>query len=1258
MVDVTGSSQAQFATSPFADAVLTPSYAVQSTGPAGDQAIPQETMLSLSERARPVIEIGRRLPLLAGRDHDLDDLNDRIRSGESIEIFAQEGFGKTSLLNMLLHDRPELKGYFADGVVSLSGRTVPDGDLLGALFRTFFVAGQAAAFDSAEMMRRLSPIRALIVLDDIDAEDDELQSIIAGLTAPVFLVTSSERRLHDLPSSTVGPLDPVDLITIAEIRLGQTLDEAGRSQVVELAQLLENRPRAWARAIGMIDRVEDLASVTSRLDGVRNPRAETARMTQDQSGPVAVKAMTLLSELDGAAIGQDLLATVLDIEDASPVTAELEERGVGLVVGGAVTVDSDVAALAADRMDSDPMVGEAFSRLLEWSENAEPAQLVDEVAAITELAEWAVDHDRAEEVVELGRRVDLALFRAGRWGAAAALLLLLARASEVCGRDADKAWALHQLGVRELALGDTDAAKPHLRAARSIRQRLGDKTGRALTQHHLKLIGPLAAATVPVVAAILLAVLGATGATIAAVTAVTGSGDSGGGNDDEIASPTTEISTPVGDGVQLSARLDGPTTVVISLAAGKDLLPGELIQVSRTAPDGGEQIVGDSSGQTPVIDRGLDSNSTYRYWARVIGGVEPGPWSDQISVTTEEAIDAEPPLQVSGVTGSFANGVVTLAWQPSGADDLGGYEVLRDGRTLAQTVTNAEFRDSDPAEGETHGYQIVAFDESGNEAPASEAVRVPIPGPRPLPLSKPTNLVAAWDSQVGVTLSWTGKAVAYRVERDGRLVARVAQPLLIDSDVSEGQTVVYEVFATEDGRSSAPATFPFTARSVAQSTPPTPEAPTATDRGSTIRVQWSAIVYNFPVTYQVLRNGQLVGDGIAETSFDETRPADGTHTYTVVAVNGQGLSSDPSAAGQIVLNPATLAIGPETINFGPVDLGTGTSASVTVSNSSTKTLDFGVLDTSGLDGTGFAASTDCETTVPAQSTCTVTVEFSPTAAGSDLGEVATSVHGAITALTGEGIAPRPMDSPLNLTIDGAGSGTVASNPGGLVCSVSCSVDFPSNSSVTLSADADPYSTFAGWSSNSCPGTGPCTVTVEGTGVSIAAVFDELVPVDPTLTVAVTGAGSGNVSTASGPGIDCPGDCSQQWFAGAVVELVASPSAGSIFSRWSGGGCGGTGGCTVTLNDDTNVQAIFDVEPPPQPQFVVTSTQGGNGSGTVSINPSGPVPAGTVVTLTATAGNLSLFTGWSGGGCSDANPTCTVTVVDKNIDVYAQFDATS
>jgi len=76
-----------------------------------------------------------------------------------------------------------------------------------------------------------------------------------------------------------------------------------------------------------------------------------------------------------------------------------------------------------------------------------------------------------------------------------------------------------------------------------------------------------------------------------------------------------------------------------------------------------------------------------------------------------------------------------------------------------------------------------------------------------------------------------------------------------------------------------------------------------------------------------------------------------------------------------------------------------------------------------------------------------------------------------------------------------------------------------------------------------------------------------------LTVARAGNGTGRVSSTPF-GIHCGPDCSESYAPGTVVTLTASAVAKSQFVGWSGGGCSGTGTCTVTLTAATAVTATF------------------------------------------------------------------------------------
>jgi PKD repeat protein len=76
---------------------------------------------------------------------------------------------------------------------------------------------------------------------------------------------------------------------------------------------------------------------------------------------------------------------------------------------------------------------------------------------------------------------------------------------------------------------------------------------------------------------------------------------------------------------------------------------------------------------------------------------------------------------------------------------------------------------------------------------------------------------------------------------------------------------------------------------------------------------------------------------------------------------------------------------------------------------------------------------------------------------------------------------------LSVSKSGAGSGTVSSSPAGISCGSTCSANYASGTSVTLTAAAAAGSTFAGWS-GACSGTGNCTVSMSAAR-SVTATFD-------------------------------------------------------------------------------------------------------------------------------------------------------------------------
>ena len=95
-------------------------------------------------------------------------------------------------------------------------------------------------------------------------------------------------------------------------------------------------------------------------------------------------------------------------------------------------------------------------------------------------------------------------------------------------------------------------------------------------------------------------------------------------------------------------------------------------------------------------------------------------------------------------------------------------------------------------------------------------------------------------------------------------------------------------------------------------------------------------------------------------------------------------------------------------------------------------------------------------------------------------------------------------------------------------------------------------------------------------VSASHSIDVIFDTEKTLTITKTGEGKGRI--ISNPrGISCGTDCKQIYDTDDLVLLIPKPSSHSVFVGWSGGGCSGTDTCTVKMDDDITVEAIFSLK---------------------------------------------------------------------------------
>lgn len=232
-----------------------------------------------------------------------------------------------------------------------------------------------------------------------------------------------------------------------------------------------------------------------------------------------------------------------------------------------------------------------------------------------------------------------------------------------------------------------------------------------------------------------------------------------------------------------------------------------------------------------------------------------------------------------------------------------------------------------------------------------------------------------------------------------------------------------------------------------------------------------------------------------------------------------------------------------------------------------------------------------------------------------------------------------------LAVTRNGMGTVTSTPAGVDCGATCSATFLKGTEVRLNATPAAGWVLASWS-GACSGSGACVVPMNG-DKAVTANFV------PTYLVTVMKTGMGLV-VSTPTGINCGATCSARFPSGTMLTLSAMPTAGWVFTGWTGP-CTGTGACTVTVEDAITVQATF------VPAHPLAVRRAGAGMGAVTSTPAGidcgtscnaSYPVGTKVTLSATPAAGSIFASWS-GSCTGTGP-CELTM-DAAKSVTATFE---
>ena len=202
--------------------------------------------------------------------------------------------------------------------------------------------------------------------------------------------------------------------------------------------------------------------------------------------------------------------------------------------------------------------------------------------------------------------------------------------------------------------------------------------------------------------------------------------------------------------------------------------------------------------------------------------------------------------------------------------------------------------------------------------------------------------------------------------------------------------------------------------------------------------------------------------------------------------------------------------------------------------------------------------------------------------------------------------------------------------------------FPHGTLVNAAAEANPGYRFDQWSGDTCEGEATadsCRITLDE-NKAVTAIFVK----QCTLEVPETTGGDVAATDSGDNPVDLPwtGNC------GDVITITATHDTNYEFDGWTGGGCGTTASCDVTVGTAAGTPTTVTVTPAYTAQCTLRAGAATGGSVTAEDSDGNAVTlpwkgdCGEVITIEASPATNYEFDGWTGGGCS-TDAECDVTV---------------
>lgn len=439
-----------------------------------------------------------------GRKSYLSQLDTLIHSDERVVVYGKDGIGKTALLARASNGNAVLSK--PDGVVYVEGideqgQMLGKGDIIQRLFDALFLSNPPLKVTFSSARPHTSNRQPVVILDHVRLPIEQMANISELFPKAPVLVTSEEPPGDDafFPIS-LPPLERGESIQLLANKSGIALDDTTRPLVDQICDLLGDIPLAISRtANAMRQNGLDIKTVAEQLSAVRPPSQDKIQAAIERSMALIYPALSQQERemlvMTAAAPGKSVDRAWLEEHAGGEAASRALETLEVLVANSPRLRLSDGIKKALRLHEEDlrhyrgamlqHLRGELETRSLDFKFTS------DELGNILGLLHWASNEGRWSDVIALGRAVDPYLTLHGLWDAWESVLKQVLAAAQNLKDLNTRAWALHQLGTREIGVGTRKRAIGFLWRALTIRLAQADLNGAAYTWHNLKLLLPV-----------------------------------------------------------------------------------------------------------------------------------------------------------------------------------------------------------------------------------------------------------------------------------------------------------------------------------------------------------------------------------------------------------------------------------------------------------------------------------------------------------------------------------------------------------------------------------------------------------------------------------------------------------------------------------------------------------------------------------------------------------------------------------------------